>query len=112
MCRVRASAPSLWLVTRFLPQPPTRWLVRRHHLQRYLVLSDPRTEQAQSPFLLEVEHPGLADPACSSPEACDSGPDPGLGEDPQAEDRKSTRLNSSHEWSSYAVFCLKKKKNN
>src|SRR5438105_7259969 len=26
------------------------------------------------------------------------------------EDRKSTRLNSSHEWSSYAVFCLKKKK--
>src|SRR6266849_8096151 len=25
-------------------------------------------------------------------------------------DRKSTRLNSCHEWSSYAVFCLKKKK--
>src|SRR5438105_7888059 len=27
----------------------------------------------------------------------------------QHEDRKSTRLNSSHEWISYAVFCLKKK---
>src|SRR6266536_1639759 len=27
-------------------------------------------------------------------------------------DRKSTRLNSSHEWISYAVFCLKKKKEN
>src|SRR5438105_12110499 len=27
-----------------------------------------------------------------------------------ARDRKSTRLNSSHEWISYAVFCLKKKK--
>src|SRR5438105_8856174 len=27
-----------------------------------------------------------------------------------ASDRKSTRLNSSHEWISYAVFCLKKKK--
>src|SRR5438105_10486856 len=27
-------------------------------------------------------------------------------------DRKSTRLNSSHEWISYAVFCLKKKKGN
>src|SRR6266702_7705368 len=27
------------------------------------------------------------------------------------EDRKSTRLNSSHVASSYAVFCLKKKKN-
>src|SRR5207247_10017554 len=24
-----------------------------------------------------------------------------------AQDRKSTRLNSSHEWTSYAVFCLK-----
>src|SRR5438105_7758776 len=28
---------------------------------------------------------------------------------PMAKDRKSTRLNSSHEWISYAVFCLKKK---
>src|SRR5207247_11372034 len=28
----------------------------------------------------------------------------------EAADRKSTRLNSSHEWISYAVFCLKKKK--
>src|SRR5207247_7635980 len=28
----------------------------------------------------------------------------------RGEDRKSTRLNSSHEWISYAVFCLKKKK--
>src|SRR5690349_23176169 len=36
--------------------------------------------------------------------------------DPQAaldlEDRKSTRLNSSHVEISYAVFCLKKKKHN
>src|SRR5438105_13900205 len=29
---------------------------------------------------------------------------------PRHRDRKSTRLNSSHEWISYAVFCLKKKK--
>src|SRR2546429_3017564 len=28
----------------------------------------------------------------------------------EAEDRKSTRLNSSHGYISYAVFCLKKKK--
>src|SRR5438105_2526183 len=27
----------------------------------------------------------------------------------ESADRKSTRLNSSHEWISYAVFCLKKK---
>src|SRR5216683_6018620 len=30
----------------------------------------------------------------------------------RAEDRKSTRLNSSHDQISYAVFCLKKKKKN
>src|SRR2546422_6953557 len=29
-----------------------------------------------------------------------------------AKDRKSTRLNSSHGYISYAVFCLKKKKGN
>src|SRR5207244_13352967 len=29
---------------------------------------------------------------------------------PQGRDRKSTRLNSSHQIISYAVFCLKKKK--
>src|SRR5437879_353773 len=31
--------------------------------------------------------------------------------DPTSEDRKSTRLNSSHRCISYAVFCLKKKRN-
>src|SRR5256885_6456138 len=31
---------------------------------------------------------------------------------PRSEDRKSTRLNSSHLVISYAVFCLKKKKKN
>src|SRR5256885_10963981 len=36
------------------------------------------------------------------------GPDPGRRAKPQ--DRKSTRLNSSHLVISYAVFCLKKKK--
>src|SRR5215813_10677334 len=32
------------------------------------------------------------------------------GTEPRPEDRKSTRLNSSHVRISYAVFCLKKKK--
>src|SRR5687768_18024961 len=32
------------------------------------------------------------------------------GEPSPPEDRKSTRLNSSHGYISYAVFCLKKKK--
>src|SRR2546427_3251800 len=36
-----------------------------------------------------------------------------VGDHPQDhEDRKSTRLNSSHSQISYAVFCLKKKKKN
>src|SRR2546422_5897886 len=34
----------------------------------------------------------------------------GAGHDVLALDRKSTRLNSSHGYISYAVFCLKKKK--
>src|SRR2546422_2835524 len=35
-----------------------------------------------------------------------------VGRDPERrKDRKSTRLNSSHGYISYAVFCLKKKKN-
>src|SRR2546428_13311967 len=33
-----------------------------------------------------------------------------LGRAPRIPDRKSTRLNSSHDQISYAVFCLKKKK--
>src|SRR5687768_17916756 len=35
---------------------------------------------------------------------------PGEGVTPETIDRKSTRLNSSHGYISYAVFCLKKKK--
>src|SRR5688572_32185487 len=35
----------------------------------------------------------------------------GLIAGPMMTDRKSTRLNSSHSQISYAVFCLKKKKN-
>src|SRR6266436_8929401 len=34
-----------------------------------------------------------------------------VGNDKGKEDRKSTRLNSSHGYISYAVFCLKKKIN-
>src|SRR5258708_31964214 len=38
--------------------------------------------------------------------------EPGGADNPLAPDRKSTRLNSSHQIISYAVFCLKKKKKN
>src|SRR5258708_14635879 len=46
------------------------------------------------------------------PERCVWRPadlDVGMVAAPQTEDRKSTRLNSSHQIISYAVFCLKKK---
>src|SRR2546427_7491154 len=39
-------------------------------------------------------------------------PIPATRQDSDKLDRKSTRLNSSHSQISYAVFCLKKKKNN
>src|SRR3712207_6971560 len=42
------------------------------------------------------------------PEPALAAQEPGRG-DEDAEDRKSTRLNSSHANISYAVFCLKKK---
>src|SRR5258708_17058564 len=44
---------------------------------------------------------------CSSRADRDSG---GWRSSPSRRDRKSTRLNSSHQIISYAVFCLKKKK--
>src|SRR2546430_12019339 len=59
--------------------------------------------------------------SCSVTEACAarddrpegnsaSGKEPSVGDGAIApEDRKSTRLNSSHSQISYAVFCLKKK---
>src|SRR3712207_8187138 len=46
------------------------------------------------------------------PRPHDPAPDRRHHPDHQHQDRKSTRLNSSHANISYAVFCLKKKKNN
>src|SRR5258708_14582758 len=57
---------------------------------------DPAVGQGQGQDLVHVQRPDLV-------------PADGHGRDL---DRKSTRLNSSHQIISYAVFCLKKKKNN
>src|SRR5438874_8310370 len=51
-------------------------------------------------FRSERGHPAVVDDAEGAP---------GLPGDRGERDRKSTRLNSSHVESSYAVFCLKKK---
>src|SRR5437762_10000115 len=45
----------------------------------------------------------------ASPEILESGGGCTLNHCIHLEDRKSTRLNSSHRCTSYAVFCLKKK---
>src|SRR2546422_3254225 len=62
-------------------------VVHRHELER----------------LLLHEHRG---PEHVAPDATEP-----VDPDTHRQDRKSTRLNSSHGYISYAVFCLKKKKN-
>src|SRR5690349_23748823 len=54
--------------------------------------------------------PGALDRAAAERQARALRPAPCSGEVLLVEDRKSTRLNSSHVEISYAVFCLKKKK--
>src|SRR3712207_7418257 len=58
--------------------------------------------------LLQVVHEALLTLELVAPDEClrQLGPEARVDED---EDRKSTRLNSSHANISYAVFCLKKK---
>src|SRR5438270_10687279 len=51
------------------------------------------------------------EPGRGVPPAAPGDRGPGHAGDPARGDRKSTRLNSSHSQISYAVFCLKKKKN-
>src|SRR2546429_6668054 len=83
----------------------------------------PYTTLFRSPIAGEETTPRLShDVDCQGEEqdACparrprfDNGPDARRAqlrpEPPPEQDRKSTRLNSSHGYISYAVFCLKKK---
>src|SRR5256885_6363191 len=56
-------------------------------------------------------HDALPISACTWPQRRTGAQQPAYDDRPLHEDRKSTRLNSSHLVISYAVFCLKKKKN-
>src|SRR2546429_5958669 len=75
-------------------RPPADWRASNKHVTRKLILagSTHRSGRQDSAFRRLPEHQG------------------GLRQVPSALDRKSTRLNSSHGYISYAVFCLKKKK--
>src|SRR5258708_19898632 len=72
----------------------------------------PYTTLFRSDRNVDEENPAPA-PAIGDPSTEGRANDRG-GDDGHAiqGDRKSTRLNSSHQIISYAVFCLKKKKNN
>src|SRR5437879_7917937 len=89
------SARSLPLMSR---RPPTSPLFPYTTLFRSVLAVRPRMALEKRP-LVDVKVPvGDADGEVAERVGCD------------VEDRKSTRLNSSHRCISYAVFCLKKKK--
>src|SRR5690606_41635045 len=66
---------------------------------------DPLGQQGALVVDDQLRQPGVGDRLVEGPEE----PEP-LFELAEQQDRKSTRLNSSHVKISYAVFCLKKKK--
>src|SRR3989449_3824237 len=68
----------------------------------------PYTTLFRSPGRARPDRAASLGPPASSASARRGGPTPPR---PRPRDRKSTRLNSSHGYISYAVFCLKKKKN-
>src|SRR6266487_5920570 len=64
-----------------------------------MIRRPPRSTLFPYTTLFRSPHRSSPSPGRSRPQVC-----------PQCGDRKSTRLNSSHPSISYAVFCLKKKK--
>src|SRR5258708_27400786 len=72
----------------------------------------PYTTLFRSSLAANADTPRSSMLACFEPQAeSDSGPKSACKVELNTDrDRKSTRLNSSHQIISYAVFCLKKKK--
>src|SRR5690625_3515117 len=68
------------------------------------------TEEASRWLRAALEFAGLLPGDRASRPTAGSASRPTAGSAAEEEDRKSTRLNSSHVAISYAVFCLKKKK--
>src|SRR5207244_11747198 len=101
----RSRTPPSLLSTAPLPPRPTLFpyttLFRSHGPGEITI------REGLSAAILSTVIASLRTTRTSSP----SSPRRGRAGRPQRRDRKSTRLNSSHQIISYAVFCLKKKKN-
>src|SRR3712207_8337746 len=69
--------------------------------------SDPERDGGQHGAA--VDHHAVTPEEGHHPQRGRPGEDPDPGQQAGVEDRKSTRLNSSHANISYAAFCLKKK---
>src|SRR2546429_5673578 len=89
-------------------RPPRSTLFPYTTLFRSSSLSELNFVFSTSPILSPSSLPGRGAIITSRPTGAAVGSK--RGDDGAAADRKSTRLNSSHGYISYAVFCLKKKK--
>src|SRR5206468_12135062 len=104
--------PLLLLLFLFTPPPPTQISTLSLHdalpISRLRARDVPaRAHDAEHRARLDFQHGGER-PAEQRFGARAEHLEPGRVDG--AQDRKSTRLNSSHDQISYAVFCLKKKK--
>src|SRR5207247_7373724 len=95
-----------------IPSFPTRRSSDLEHLAEYMVRVSKGWAILPAPVILktELEDACLRTIGASGYDlqkfAVKKGLSQLMGAKPEL-DRKSTRLNSSHEWISYAVFCLK-----
>src|SRR5699024_12824804 len=90
-----------------LPSP----LVPYTTLFRSSTRTEPRLLRLKRPVRIESGRGASALARTTGPVPDLSGLDSFAADEPALQDRKSTRLNSSHVSISYAVFCLKQKKN-
>src|SRR2546422_5884068 len=82
---------------------PYTTLFRSHRRRDALTFADDSQQDVLGPHILVAQSGGLL--PCQLEYLAHT-----IGEVVAIQDRKSTRLNSSHGYISYAVFCLKKKK--
>src|SRR3712207_7089309 len=91
-------------------RPPRSTLFPYTTLFRSLVAEADVLIESSRPGYLEQHGMSVAELLACNPEIVIVSLSAHGGTGPEARDRKSTRLNSSHANISYAVFCLKKKK--